>query len=171
MNPAPRAQVPLGVKRRVRGRHEQGTRMSNRMSCPSAQPKQEGSVVIGVVATVDGKHHVSHLPRQVPLESVAHLIPNDIPITEILRFAAPCVERCCAHYREDRCTLAARIVACVPASANSLSPCAIRPSCRWWRQEGPAACHRCPQIVTEPLHPSELMREIAIPPRSITSTN
>jgi hypothetical protein len=140
---------------------------SGRLNCPSAQPNQTSGAVIGVVGRQDGKPRVSLLPQPASLHSVAHLIPDTIPATEILRLAGPCAERHCSHFDGQRCTLASRIVSRLPAVVDRLSPCAIRPSCRWWRQEGPAACHRCPQIVTEPFQTSDLMRELATP--SVTS--
>ena len=151
---------------RSRSRLEQakaGPTMSDRVSCPSAQPAQGAGMVIGVVVAQGGRSQVSLLPKSVPLRSVARLIPDAIPATEVLRLAAPCAERRCAHFSDDRCTLASRIVARLPAVVDRLSPCALRPSCRWWRQEGPAACHRCPQIITEPFRSSDLMREVATP--------
>jgi hypothetical protein len=141
--------------------------MPDRVNCPSAQPNQDADTVIGVVGTREGRPQVSLLPKPVPLQSVAHLIPDNIPITEVLRLTAPCAERHCVHFSDDRCTLASRIVARLPAIVDRLSSCAIRPSCRWWQQEGPAACHRCPQIITEPFRNSDLMREVATP--TITS--
>jgi hypothetical protein len=141
-----------------------GIAMPDSVNCPSAQPNQNGSVVIGVIGTQDGRAQASLLPQLVPLSSVGHLIPDAIPVTEVLRLAAPCAERQCGHFKNHRCTLASRIVARLPAVIDRLSQCALRPSCRWWHQEGPAACHRCPQIVTEPFQTSDLMRDIAIPP-------
>jgi hypothetical protein len=138
--------------------------MADRLSCPSARPDQAADTVIGVVGSRDGAARVSMLPRPVPLRSVAHLVPDTVPVAEVLRLAAPCAEQRCSHFDGHRCTLASRIVAGLPAVIDRLSPCALRPSCRWWRQEGPAACRRCPQIVTEPFRTSDLMREVAAPP-------
>jgi len=45
----------------------------------------------------------------------------------------------------------------------TLPPCRIRQSCRWWLQEGKAACFRCPQVVTDDYNPSEIMAEVAEP--------
>jgi len=135
----------------------------SRLSCPSAQPNQTASAVIGVVGRQDGKPQVSLLPQPVSLQSVAHLIPDSIPVTEVLRLAAPCAELHCSHFNGQHCTLASRIVSSLPAVVDRLSAGALRPSCRWWYQEGPAACHRCPQIVTEPFRTSDLMRELATP--------
>ena len=35
-----------------------------------------------------------------------------------------------------------------PSSVEKLKPCAIRSDCRWWQQEGKAACVRCPQVAS-----------------------
>jgi hypothetical protein len=81
----------------------------------------------------------------------------------VVRLASPCAERCCGHFSDNRCTLASRIVGRLPEVVERLPACALRPSCRWWHQEGPAACHRCPQIVTEPFRATDLMLEVASP--------
>jgi hypothetical protein len=143
--------------------------MTAQLNCPSCQAGQGGNTVIGVVGTKDGSARVSLLPEQVPLQSISHLIPDGIPVTEVLRLAGPCAGGKCAHFRNERCTLASRIVAGLPKVADRLSKCAIRPSCRWWRQEGPRACYRCPAIVTEPFQASEVMQEVATPPAQFTS--
>src|SRR5215467_9517238 len=46
------------------------------------------------------------------------------------------------------CQLAKRIVQILPAVMNTLPPCIIRQECRWYSQEGSAACRRCPEITT-----------------------
>jgi hypothetical protein len=140
-------------------------KMSGGVNCPSAQPDQMGAVVIGVsVSTACTQPRVRLLPAAAPLEAISHLIPPHVPITEVVRLAAPCAEQRCSHFRDQKCTLAQRIVARLEPVADRLSPCAIRPTCRWWRQHGPAACIRCPQIVTEPFRPSDQLVEVATPP-------
>ncbi|NCS45084.1 MAG: nitrogen fixation protein, partial [Microcystis aeruginosa BS11-05] len=44
-----------------------------------------------------------------------------------------------------------------------LPPCRIRQNCRWWLQEGKAACLRCPQVVTDNYNPSEIFVKVAEP--------
>jgi hypothetical protein len=46
-------------------------------------------------------------------------------------------------------TGAQRIVEGLAPVVNALPPCQIRPTCRWFRQEGRNACLRCPQVVTD----------------------
>ena len=50
------------------------------------------------------------------------------------------------------------------ASVTAALPhCTLRPDCRWWRQEGRAACERCPQLVTESYATSPSVRQAADP--------
>jgi len=65
------------------------------------------------------------------------------------------------HFRDDACRLAARSVAVLTEVTEDLPRCSIRPQCRWFRQEGPAMCRRCPQIVTDQYRPSaEMLRVV-----------
>ena len=59
------------------------------------------------------------------------------------------------------CKLATRIVQILPAVVSGLPPCIVRASCRWYAQEGGAACLRCPQIVTLNQDPSEELKMAA----------
>jgi hypothetical protein len=68
------------------------------------------------------------------------------------------------------CRLVHRTVAALPAVVDSLLARRIRPQCRSWRQEGRAACKRCPQIVTADYRASEEQRAVAAPQRSSDST-
>jgi hypothetical protein len=136
------------------------------LSCPSARPHQEGAVVIGIVRESGPSPVVDILPAEVPVSLIIDLIPALIQPTEVLRFAAPCVERKCVHFEDDRCKLVERVVEVLPKSRAGLRKCAIRSTCRWWHQEGRAACERCPQIVTEPYVTTEVMRNVAQPPNS-----
>jgi len=46
-------------------------------------------------------------------------------------------------------------------AVSALPRCAIRPRCRWFRQEGREACLRCPLVATEQRNPSELDLAVA----------
>jgi len=52
-------------------------------------------------------------------------------------------------------------------AADKLPPCVIRPTCRWYKQEGAAACHRCPQIVTKNPAADDRLRLVAADPRAL----
>ena len=131
--------------------------------CPSAQPDQPGAQIIGVAEPREGGARIRLLAAPVPPASVAHLIPAGIPVPEILRLAAPCAEQSCRHFQNERCALGARVATRLAPLTDRLVRCAIRPRCRWWAEQGAAACRRCPHIVTEPFQASDLLREIAGP--------
>lgn len=131
--------------------------------CPSAQPEMTDSVIFGVISGTAEEPRLAHLvePRAVTEELLALAAP--VKPTEVFRFAAPCANNNCQHFDGSDCRLAKRIVQLLPAVEEILPPCRLRPSCRWWQQEGKAACMRCTQIVTETYHPSELLHQAADP--------
>jgi len=126
-------------------------------------PAHPDSLVIGVVQRDNGQPHVTMLRKAVPLRDVAHLIPDTLRATDVLRLAAPCADGRCQHFADQRCSLASRVVASLPAMVHHPPPCTLRPTCRWWNQEGVAACRRCPQITTQPFKFSPAMADLATP--------
>jgi hypothetical protein len=68
--------------------------------------------------------------------------------TEVFRLAATCAEHQCPHFDGQDCRLATRIVQILPVAVEHLPPCIIRKECRWYLQEGGAACLRCPEITS-----------------------
>jgi hypothetical protein len=139
-----------------------------RMSlCPSAQPEWNQSVIIGVVGGTPDAPRIAHLVAPQPVSEEMLALAAPVTPTEVFRFAAPCVCQGCFHFEDDRCRLAARIVNLLPAVTNNLPACTIRAHCRWWQQEGRAACTRCPQIVTDNYNPLPAMREAVGTPAQI----
>jgi hypothetical protein len=137
---------------------------SNRkILCPSAQAEMEGSVAIGVVRGTAGEPRVSWFERPVPVTGALLALTGPVPPTQVLRIAAPCQENSCCHFDGTDCRLAAKLVQLMPAVTQSLPPCRIRPDCRWFVQEGRAACAVCPQIVTYSVNPSEELSIAATP--------
>src|SRR5215468_6657421 len=57
-------------------------------------------------------------------------------------------EHKCPHFDGANCQLATRVVRILPAVVDRLPACVIRKECRWFSQEGEAACKRCPEITT-----------------------
>jgi hypothetical protein len=49
----------------------------------------------------------------------------------------------------------------LPPVVDSLPPCVIRKECRWFAQEGAAACMRCPEITTVSYDLSPQVREVS----------
>ncbi|MBB4981114.1 MULTISPECIES: hypothetical protein [Streptomyces] len=128
--------------------------------CPSAPADAAGAVLIGVVAGTPGA------PRVTP---TAHAMPVTLEITElarpassgeVFRVAAPCRTSGCAHFKKSACQIASRSAVLLDEVVSELPRCPIRAQCRWFHQEGPSLCRRCPQIVTEQHRPSSEMLRI-----------
>ncbi|HVF55797.1 MAG TPA: hypothetical protein VM934_06580 [Pyrinomonadaceae bacterium] len=136
---------------------------SRLLLCPSAQPEMEQSVAFGVVGGTVEAPSMAHLEHPLPVTEELLALTNPVPATEVFRFAAPCAGHACQHFDGADCGLVTRIVQIMPAVTTALPPCSIRPECRWWQQEGKAACMRCPQIVTESYNGSDELRRAATP--------
>jgi hypothetical protein len=129
--------------------------------CPSAQPALEGSAVFGVVGGTERGPLLAYLAEPVPATEEVLTLAGPVAPTEVFRFAAPCAGVDCRHFDGSGCRLATRVVRLLPAVVDGLPPCPLRPDCRWWRQEGKAACLRCPQVVSETCEPSAVLRLVA----------
>jgi hypothetical protein len=129
--------------------------------CPSAQPGMDQCQVLGVVRRNGAAPMLEYLNQHLPaseeiLASAAPLKPTDV-----FRLAATCAEHACPHFDGADCQLATRIVQILPAVVDSLPPCIIRKDCRWYSQEGGAACQRCPELTTVSYDLSPRMRELS----------
>jgi hypothetical protein len=122
-----------------------------------------GSVVFGIVGGTSQEPQLLHLVEPQPATDELLALSGPVRPTEVFRFAAPCAGSACQHFEGAQCRLATRIVHLLPPVMEGLPPCRVRPHCRWWWQEGKAACQRCPQVVTETYHPSEPLRQAADP--------
>jgi hypothetical protein len=111
--------------------------------------------VLGVLENDGGKPMLSYLNQHVPTTHEILALAGEATPTQVFRFAATCEESKCLHFDGCECKLASRIVQILPAVVGSLPPCVIRATCRWYAQEGGAACMRCPQIMTLNTSPSE----------------
>ena len=123
-------------------------RLSKQTLCPSAQPGADARV-FGVVGGTTTEPRVSYLRETIELPADIETRLSPIAPSEVLRSASACQESRCVHFQSDRCSLVTRIVRFLPPVVRQPPPCAIRQSCRWWFEEGRAACVRCPQIVTQ----------------------
>jgi hypothetical protein len=131
--------------------------------CPSARSDWDGSQVFGVVHGTVEAPKVTYLKKAQPLVENISKLNNRVSPEEVFRIAAPCEEKGCQHFDGQDCRLAMRVVEQLSMVAEGLPPCAIRRNCRWWQQEGRAACLRCPQVITDHHSPSELMINVAMP--------
>ncbi|HTS71812.1 MAG TPA: nitrogen fixation protein [Terriglobia bacterium] len=134
---------------------------ANHLLCPSAQPEMKGSTVLGVVDGAAGHPELAYLNQPLPVTEEVLRLAGPVKPTEVFRFAAHCEEKACRHFDGTRCQLATRIVQILPAVTEGLPACIIRPTCRWYQQEGKAACLRCPQVVTQTYEASDDYRRAA----------
>jgi hypothetical protein len=140
-------------------------RARDTLLCPSSQPSVEGARVLGVVQQTAHGPEVTYLDELLPSTPEVLAMSGPVQPTEVFRFAAACQTSQCPHFDGVNCGLATRIVRILSAAVDQLPQCQIRPECRWFRQEGAAACRRCPQISTVNYDPSETMqRVVKLPP-------
>jgi hypothetical protein len=116
--------------------------------CPSAQPGMEGCRILGVVQRDGPTPMLQYLNERLPATDDVLAMAAPLKPTEVFRLAATCAECRCPHFDGTDCRLAGRIVQILPAAVTALPPCIIRKDCRWYSQEGAAACYRCPEITT-----------------------
>ncbi len=132
--------------------------------CPSAQPDHPDAVVFGVQAMRTDQHRqVGYLTDLQPVTPEILALSGPAKPTEVLRIAAPCMGHGCRHFDGTTCALASRVAGMLDPVVSGLPRCLIRPTCRWFRQEGKAACLRCPQIVTDLREATDLQRQVAGP--------
>lgn len=132
------------------------------IQCPSAQPSAD-AVVIGVVTGTAEERRIGYLTEPQPVtEALLNLAAPAAP-AQVFRMASPCMADGCKHFSGGDCSLVKRIVASFDPVVSALPPCRIRPTCRWFRQEGRTACIRCPQVVTTSYEGTDLQRRVADP--------
>jgi hypothetical protein len=135
------------------------------LMCPSVPAHYPDAVAFGVVTgSTDAPDMVPLIP---PLPVTDELLAMAAPVSpgEVFRFAGRCIQDGCRHWEGNtqRCRLVAKTVALAPVVVEKLKPCAIRSDCRWWRQEGKAACVRCPQVASSDPSRTGVMKLAASP--------
>src|SRR5580692_476427 len=106
------------------------------------------AMVLGVVQQ-NGPHPVvEYLNARLPATPEVLATSGPLKPTEVFRLAATCAEHKCPHFDGADCRLVTRVATMLPPVVDSLPACVIRKECRWYSQEGRAACMRCPQITT-----------------------
>lgn len=118
--------------------------------CPSAIPEMRGARLFGIIAA----GRVQYIePRPVP--QLRGAAPG-----EVFRIAAPCVE--CPRFDGRECRLGAQLARILTAGAGAELPaCGIRKDCRWYSEQGTAACSRCDQVITANYDPAPEMESAA----------
>ena len=133
------------------------------LMCPSAQPDMQDSLVLGVLEDTPSGKRLAWIEEPQPVTPQLLSLTRDVDPRNIFRFAARCEEKACLHFDGQDCQLATRIVQILPRAVDVLPPCSIRPECRWYQQEGKAACLRCPEVATHVENASAEILRVATP--------
>jgi len=136
--------------------------LSEPLHCPSARPEMPDARVFGVRRELGGVEFVQHLAEPVDVSDEILALAGDASPGAIFRFSAPCAESACEHFDGARCRLGAKISA-LPRTVDVVPPCRIRATCRWFVEQGSAACLRCPLIFSETANPSADLARAADP--------
>ncbi len=125
--------------------------------CPSGDVDMPKSKIFGIIGGTVETPELVYLDEVKPIPPELLTIDSPVKPSEIFRIAANCIECRCKHFDGAECRLVERIVGRLPAVVETIPDCAIRDRCRWWNQEGEAACFRCSQIVRENYTSSDLL--------------
>ncbi len=118
------------------------------LTCPSAQPDMEGAQVFGVITGTPEAPRVAYLQGEATVDLTQPEALGGLQPGHVFRIGARCEESRCQHFDGSRCMLARRIATQLPTVVDVLPRCRIRSTCRWFAEQGGAACLRCPQVVT-----------------------
>ncbi len=129
--------------------------------CPSAQPGMDNCNVLGVVQNDGPKPMVLYLNKPLPATPDVLAMAAPLKPTEVFRLSGTCAEHACPHFDGADCQLATRVARMLPAVVDALPPCIIRKDCRWFSQEGGAACLRCPEVTTVTYDTSPEMQAVS----------
>ena len=135
------------------------------LKCPSAQPGMGDVQILGVISRDADEPRLAYLDEVLPAPPPVLELAAPLDVSQVFRLSARCEERKCTHFDGVDCQLAVRIAKMLPEVVDQLPACNIRRDCRWFRQEGRAACLRCPQILTGNHEADEVLREVAGVPR------
>lgn len=116
--------------------------------CPSSKC-QPGAQLLGVVKE-DGRVDLLQTPITIDAAFVARAKQGPKPELRF-RFAHKCIKSGCVQWTGTRCGIIDRILVHVGDAIKdfALPECGIRPSCRWYLQNGAEACKVCPHVATE----------------------
>ena len=127
--------------------------MAEEYTCPSA-PCESGGTLLGLI---DENGRVGYLTPAITIDQeFVDKVEQGRSPRKRFRFAGPCVEGRCRQWTGSRCGIVDTAIEAVdgldPAAAREegvLPQCAIRSSCRWYAQEGAAACAACSFVITD----------------------
>lgn len=115
--------------------------------CPSTVAKP-GAELFGVQ---NGSGRIEYLDESIVIDQTfVDVARQGRAPEERFRFASNCAKNGCSHWagQSTGCGLVGKIVDAMNRKAEAtLVACAIRDRCRWFHQQGAAACANCDEIV------------------------
>jgi hypothetical protein len=119
------------------------------LTCPSSD-SAHGNLLIGIVRA-DGSVAPIHPPLGIDDDFVRKAgEASQLPPEARFRLAGPCLTTSCRQWTGTRCAVGDAVADASPSRPERLPACAIRSTCRWWSQNGPAACRSCALVVHTP---------------------
>jgi hypothetical protein len=117
-------------------------------TCPSARA-EPGAVLLGVQGP-QGRIKPLRTTMTVDEGFLAAARETGPPEAR-MRFANACVKGNCAQWTGHHCGVIERVLDHLgtPPAPDTLPPCLIRATCRWFAERGGAACGVCDMIVTD----------------------
>lgn len=116
-------------------------------TCPSSLG-QVGSNLLGVV-NADGTVGYFDSPIEVDQSFVENAGDTDT-LEKRFRFSNKCVQSGCKQWTGKECGVIKMVLQLesIPVAESNLPDCSVRPTCRWFFQEGEKACTGCQYVIT-----------------------
>lgn len=130
-------------------------------SCPSAPASNPDNQVFGVILGEAKDPRVAYLAKGVALDAKRAVDRLDVDPGHVFRFAGKCANGGCAQFSDGGCRLGRDITAMLEPVVDTAPPCMIRSTCRWFAENGVAACMRCPQVTTHVLPGDRRLHAVA----------
>ena len=146
-------------------------KQAGELLCPSSQP-QPGARIFGMKRDTPDGDRIGYFESAIAASPETLALTAPALPTEAFRLAAPCAEKSCSHFSGAQCQLGQRIAGMLRPVVRTLPHCAIRGTCRWFREHGKPVCLRCPQVVTDIREVNDFQRALAgIDPIDLCTTS
>lgn len=123
--------------------------------CPSAK-FSKGAFLIGIRNEKE-EMDILDEPIKITEEIFNEFKATNTKPEKTLRLANKCIESGCKQWTGEKCGVIDDVLERVEEQymKDQLPDCAIRPTCRWYSQQGSLACKVCPLVTTYKEDPKE----------------
>jgi hypothetical protein len=116
-------------------------------SCPSSHAKP-GAILLG---KVNESGTIGYIQTPIEIDEAFIEAAGDMDLERSFRFSSKCVKNGCAQWQDGQCGVIKKVMQFNEGfhlQHPALPDCSIRPTCRWYSQEGEKACSYCPYVIT-----------------------